>query len=343
VYRAIRHKVETRLSARRLILVWGGVGLLLCGVVTGWWGCGDPPPEYYVKQLKSRDQAERRKAANQLVRYYEKEEVVPLLLQEAESGYIRVRFEVMKLLGRFKDPRGVPVLIQALDDKSPRVAAVAAWALGELRAPEAMGSLLRYTYDPTPETRAYVIRALGPCHSYEREPALSDSAYGVVFRFLRASTPKVRIAALESMREFGYRGAAGEIIRMSRDPSPEVRHVAVQALGQIAAARTVKESEAVQTGGAAGTITKQRSPGQPVDRIAPVSERMRNNIIEALIVALDEDEYQSIRTKAIRALAEIGERRVIPHLERLQEQGTEDDQREARRALFRLRPSLEEE
>ena len=64
---------------------------------------------------------------------------------------------------------------------------------------------------------------------------------------------------------------------MSEDPSNEVRYVAVQALGQIGSAA-------------------QRRPA-------------RNAIYEALLVALDADELQSIRSKAVQALAEVGDKR----------------------------------
>jgi len=270
----------------------------------------------------------RARAANQLIRF-DADEVVPLLIEEAGSEYVRVRFEVMKMLGEFRDPRGLLVLIKGLDDKSPRVAAVAAWGLGELRAPEALPALLMYTHDPTPKVRQYVIGALGPCHSYEREPVLSDSAYSEVVRALQSSTPSVRVAALQSMREFGYRNAAEQILRMAHDPLPEVRHVVVQALGEIAATR--------EEGKPPRSVVGRRAP--TIDPIQPVSEEIRSRMVDALIESLEMDEYQSIRTKAIRALGEVRDERAIPHLERLVEQGSEEDVREARRVLEEIRSS----
>ena len=270
--------------------------------------CGGPSPEEYIHQLKSTQKAERIKAANQLIRF-DADEVVPLLIDEADSGYIRVRFEVMHLLGRFKDERAVPTLIEGLKDKSPRVAATAAWALGQIGVPAALGPLLKYVRDPTVEVRQYVLGALGPCHSYEAEPALSDSAFHVVRRALRAPKPKWRIAALQSLRAYGYRDAMQEVIRMSVDPSNEVRYVAVQALGHIGHAL--------------------RPPA-------------RDAVYEALVVALDADELQSIRDKAIHALAEVGDKRAVPHLQRLMREGTEEDQIAARLALYKLSPQVAE-
>ena len=277
--------------------------LLLCAA------CGGPSPEEYIRQLKSSQKVERVKAANQLIRF-DADEVVPLLIDEADSGYIRVRFEVVSLLGRFKDERAVPTLITALKDKSPRVAAMAAWALGQIGSSAALAPLLKYVRDPTVEVRQYVLGALGPCHSYAAEPALSDSAFRVVFRALRAPKPKWRIAALQSLRAYGYRDAVQEVIRMSVDPSNEVRYVAVQALGQIGH--------------------------------APLGAPARDAIYEALLVALDADELQSIRSKAMHALAEVGDKRAVPHLQRLMQEGTEKDQIAARLALYKLSPEVAE-
>ena len=121
---------------------------------------------------------------------------------------------------------------------------------------------------------------------------------------------------MQSLREYGYRDAAEHVIRLSRDPSPEVRHVAVQALGQIGSGQHV--------------------PPEGIDPIAPVGERMRNNIYEALLVALDADELQSIRIKAVRALLQVGDTRVVPQLQQLLREGTDKDKIEAQRALDRL-------
>lgn len=279
--------------------------LLLLSLVVCMKACGPRSPEPHFEQLRSLDKDERLKAANALLRYGG--EVVPRLIEEYGSGFIRVRFEVVKLLGRIKDERAVPVLIEALGDKSANVAQAAAWSLGELRSPAALGPLLNYTGDSSKGMREQVIRALGTCHSYELEPVLSDSAREEVFKSLRDPESDMRIRALLGMHEFGYRGATEEIIRMSRDVSAEVRHVAVQALGHIA------------VGSAPNAI--------------PPPPGVRQSIVEVLTVALDEVDYQTIRTKAVRALEKIGDPRVAPHLERLYQQGNAEDKRETKRVL----------
>ena len=307
----MKSEILRRWTIRRGLLL----GFVFAMVALGMGSCAVRSPEKHIQQLKSMQKVERTKAANELIRF-DADEVVPLLMEESGSGYIRVRFEVANLLGRFKDARAVPALVMMLQDKSPRVAAMAAWALGQIRSPDALTFLMEYTRDPTLEVRQYVLGALGPCHSYEVDPALSDSAFAVVIRALKATKPKWRISALQSLREYGYRDAAEHVIRLSRDPSPEVRHVAVQALGQIGSGQHV--------------------PPEGIDPIAPVGERRRNNIYEALLVALDADELQSIRIKAVRALLQVGDTRVVPQLQQLLREGTDKDKIEAQRALDKL-------
>ena len=283
-------------------------GALLAGLASGLCGCGEPSPEPYIEQLKSTHSDEREEAAYDLLRLGAA--VVPRLLEEVDSPSSRVRYIVVQLLGRLRDQRAVPVLVAALDDRSAAVAGKAAWSLAELRSPEALPALLDMAGHPTAERRREAVRALGFCHSYDWEPVLSAGALEKVFAALADSVPEVRIAALQSMRQFSYRRAAAEVVRMSRDPAPEVRYVAVQALGQIVAGV---------------------APGAEV-----LSPGRRKEIIAALVAALDEDQYQSIRTESIRALASSGDSGVVAHLERARREGTKEDGIEVKWALRRL-------
>ena len=285
-----------------VLLLWGGT---VAGTALA--GCSKPSPEPYIDLLQSQQSKQREKAAAKLLLYGD--EIVPRLMEEADHELIRVRFEVVRLLGRLRNPEAAPALIAALEDKSAMVAAVAAWSLGELQVPQAVEPMLRYAGEASKEVRKEVVRALGRCYSDSLEPAVKDSAYRVVFRALKDPTPRVRVNALLGIREFGYRGAAEEVIRMTRDPSAKVRHVAVQALGQLASGRA--------------------------PRARPISARTRENVVEALIASLEEP-MQTIRTKAIRSLEMIGAPRAAPHLRPLAESGTAEDRREAGRVLENL-------
>ena len=86
------------------------------------------------------------------------------------------------------------------------------------------------------------------------------------------------------------------------------------------------------------------SPCRPLGQIghAPLHRPARDAIYEALVVALDAAELQSIRSKAVHALAEVGDERAVPHLQRLMKEGTEKDQTAARQALYKLSPQVAE-
>ncbi|MFH1567851.1 MAG: HEAT repeat domain-containing protein [Gemmatimonadota bacterium] len=287
---------------------WGtSVGLVLA-LWAGLAACENYDPQEDVNHLKSQQAEVREKAAGRLVR--RGEEVVLLLLPETRSEYTRVRFEVARLLGRIRDPRATEALVAMLDDKSANVWQMAAWALSELRAAEAVPKLLENTHSVSKGVRAEAVRGLGLCYSDTVWGALRDSIQGQVLAALQDPVSEVRIAALLSARELGYGGASDQVIRMTRDPSDEVRYVAVQALGQLATGDTPRS-------------------------VGPVSERVRASIVEALVAELDEP-LQSIRTKAVRSLEQIGAPEAAPHLERLRSQGTAEDVREAGRVLEKL-------
>jgi len=271
--------------------------------------CNEPDPEPHIALLKSLQPEVREKAAGKLVIYGES--VVPRLIEETYSDYTRVRFEVARILGRIRDPRATDAMIRLLDDSSFNVAAYAARGLGELRAARSVPTLLRFTNSPARVFRQQVVWALGRCYDDSIHAGLGDSVLHVVERGLHDPTPDVRVVALQSARELGYRGMSAQLIRMARDPSAEVRHVAVQALGQVAIGDTPRPS-------------------------GPVGEQMMSGIVDALLAAVDEP-HQSIRTKAVRALERMGPPpQTEAALQRMLAGGTIEDQREARRVLEKL-------
>lgn len=271
-------------------------------------GCELRPTDSYIEQLGSGDSDERRKAAMELLR--RGPVVLPALIQELASERSQVRYIVVQILGKIAEPEAVDALIACLDDRSPEVAGKAAESLADHGSPLALPALLGYADHTTTLRRSRAIRALGFCHSYEEEPELSDSAHRRIVSALNDTASQVRIAAIEAVREFGFKGAATPLIRLSHDLAPEVRHVAVQALGQIL------------TGVAPNS--------------EPVGPATREQIFAVLVDALDEPNFKSIRAKAMRALGQIGDQRAIPHLERVLGEGDESDRREAGWALEHL-------
>ena len=295
-----------RAERRNITLTAAAAGLAGLAAALAGLACGDPDPEPQIQLLRSLQPEIREKAAGKLLLYGDR--VVPRLIQETESSYTRVRFEVARLLGRLRDPRAADALIRLLDDSSFNVASYAAWGLGELKAKKALPSLLRFTETPAKTFRQQIVQALGPCYDDTLHAALDDSVRRVIERAFHDPVPGVRIAALGSARHLGYAGMVEALIRLAADHEAKVRHVAVQTLGQAAIGRA------------------PRSSGP-----APAAERAA--IEQALVLCL-EDSYQSIRTKAVRALEQMGPPPgAAPALRRLAEGGTVEDRREAGRVL----------
>ena len=295
-------------KSRYIARAAGAVGLLALAALLAA-ACAKPDPEPQIQLLRSLQSEVREKAAGKLLLYGDR--VVPRLIQETQSSYKRVRFEVARLLGRMRDPRATDALIRLLDDDSYNVAAYAAWGLGEMKAKKALPSLLRFAETPSKILRKPVMQALGPCFDDTLHAALGDSVRGVIERAFHDPVPGIRIAALGSARHLGYEGMVDGLIRLAGDQQAKVRHVAVQTLGQAAVGRA------------------PRSPG-------PLAGAERAAVEEALVASL-RDSYQSIRTKAVRALEQMGPPpSAAPALRRLAEGGTDEDRREAGRALDNL-------
>jgi HEAT repeat protein len=300
--------LDTVTHRRRIIYPKGilAASLALVGLTLA---CAEFDPEPQIALLKSLHSDVREKAAGKLVIYGEP--VVPRLIEESSSDYTRVRFEVARILGRIRDPRATDTLIRLLDDRSFNVAAYAARGLGDLEAKQALPTLLRFTDTPARIFRQQVVWALGRCYGDTAHAGLRDSVQHVVERALHDPTPDVRVAALQSARQLGYIGMIEQLLRLARDQSAEVRHVAVQALGQVASGDTPRLSDSL-------------------------TEQQLKATVDVLLGSLQES-HQSIRTKAVRALEAIGAPETAETaLRRLLARGTTEDQREARRVLEAL-------
>jgi HEAT repeat protein len=226
-------------------------------------GCADRQAADLVERLKTRDAEELQQVTGKLVRL-PNAIAVPALRQGLRAEKWRTRYMSCQLLGRFQALEAIPDLIVALRDSIGGVRAQAAGALGQLVAgqatqplialldddnevvqiaaadalarigsPEALPSLCRLSESRSLAVRVAAIKALGPCHDDTLAPLLSAQALNLTHQALDDVYIRVRIAAIVSLRALEYRGAVDDLLRLLRDPSPEVVHVAVQALGEI--------------------------------------------------------------------------------------------------------------
>lgn len=234
--------------------------LAMCLVVTA---CAEKKVEDLVKRLKTRDAQELREVTGKIARL-PNALAVPALRQGLHAAKWRTRYMSAKLLGRFQAQEAIPELIDALDDSIGGVTVQAAGALGALQAQEAVPGLIdllddtnevvqiaaanalgqisapaalpalgRLSESVVMSVRAAAISALGPCHDSSSAPQQSAHALRRTRRALDDVFVSIRIAGIVSLRSFDYRGSVDDLLRLLNDPSTEVQHVAVQALGEI--------------------------------------------------------------------------------------------------------------
>jgi HEAT repeat protein len=225
--------------------------------------CAEKEVEDLVDRLRTRDAQELRQVTGRIARL-PNALAVPALRKGLHAGKWRTRYMSAKLLGRFQAQEAIPELIDALDDSIGGVRVQAAGALGALQAqgavprlidlldsdnevvqigaadalglissPAALPALGRLSESVAMSVRAAAISALGLCQDYTSAPQQSADALRRTRRALDDVFVGIRIAGIVSLRGFDYRGSVDDLLRLLRDPSAEVQHVAVQALGEI--------------------------------------------------------------------------------------------------------------
>jgi TonB family protein len=167
-----------------------------------------PMPRNLQAELKSKDPAVRRDAANQLGSQRIRPAVKPLLdlLWDGDAG---VREAAAFALGQIADPLAVKSLRRVISDKDAGVRAAAAFGLGMAGDESTVEVLSDALGDPDSEVRGSAVFALGLMHDD---------------------------------------GAVDQIIEMLNDSSFDVRYDAVWALGQIGAADAVDPIRASLSG-----------------------------------------------------------------------------------------------
>ncbi|MCS7209222.1 MAG: HEAT repeat domain-containing protein [Fimbriimonadales bacterium] len=255
---------------------------------------------------------------------------VPILAQALRDTENNIRCEAAKALGQIGDPQAVPALIEALQDVDRDVRRAAARALGQIGDSQAVPALRVHA-----ELLSEAKHALEQLNASDFPLTLAvqtlahQGEWGVLVRGLTTETVQqavcvlginavpMLIQALEdpSTRRAAYRTLGNALIGMIEstfmqgldDNDAEVRHNAVNVLGQISA------------------LTVRELPQKLQDELAYVRSAAAYAIgriccehpLEALIEALrDVDAY--VRLAAAKALGDLGNPKAIPALERVQ-------------------------
>lgn len=155
----------------------------------------------------------------------EARESVPELIAALEDPVSSVRENAAYALGKIEDPAAVEALGERLSsDRSDDVREVAAWALGETEDVRAVAALVAALDEATDRRlRARIVRALGET----RQPA----ALPVLDSMLIGRDSWLGREALEAVARIGTPAAKAVLVRALTSPDPEVRSMAVRALG----------------------------------------------------------------------------------------------------------------
>ncbi|HJL25680.1 MAG TPA: HEAT repeat domain-containing protein, partial [Polyangiaceae bacterium LLY-WYZ-15_(1-7)] len=240
------------------------------------------------------------------------------LERQLETGDVRQRREVVRLLTHYPAEEVREPLLRALRDPDPAVRREAADAAGAVRLRAAGPLLAEWLEDPDPDVRAGAARALGRIGDPRPVPSL--------VRALGDASAAVRRAAVVALAAMGDEEGVEVVVPLLGrldDDDPEVRVEAAHALGALGDPRAVvplvgrarDESPDVRQAvyGALGALGDPRASA-------------------ALVQAL-RDENQSARLAAIAALGRLGAPRAVePLVDLLRDR----DARAARAAVVAL-------
>ena len=158
-------------------------------------------------------------------------------IKDLESEIPDIRSESAWLLGNSGDKRAVPALIKALGDKDSSVRWSAAKSLGKLGDKRAFTPLIQIIKDPDKDVREDVVEALG---------GLGDErAVKPLIRVIkdRNEYKYIKGKAVESLGRIRKAEAFGSLLKVLKDPSPELRISAVVTLGCIKEKKAIPDLE----------------------------------------------------------------------------------------------------
>lgn len=261
------------------------------------------PSGIFVDQLQSDEPGDRRFAAWALAEIKDSESVEALTLALTDQDS-QVRQYSARALGRMKHQRTAGALLNVLRDPDARVREEAAQALGLLRDIKAVSSLVSSLQDGVAYVRRAAASALGligDCAALEAlTQALSDQNMGV-----RSDVANALGLVLSDCAEGSLGGSVAALIRLVRDPEPDVRASAVKALGYAGgpkALKVVRLALADETGPVRASAIRSMSilsPGDALQRaiagLADPHPDVRRESILSLVLVDDEDRLDLVK------------------------------------------------
>jgi len=258
-----------------------------------------------------------------------------------------VRLAAIEALGRIGDPSCAEDLIRAFSDAPKHLCLAVLKAMGNLRNTRSLRFLTGFLKKPDPDLKHIAIESLGMLKDKRSVPDL--------IKAMDDSDWSIRSAAVQALARIGDRRCAGALREGLKDPDDIVKKEAIRTLGALgdqAAANAMLpflhdehvQDEVLKSLERLGIPDLvpfaehfRRSNARLKCRLVALLGRLRKpGMVEFLTGILDQ-EFFTVRCWVAKALGDLGDRRAIPPLRRLQkEDPSEEVRKEAAAALKKL-------
>jgi HEAT repeat protein len=264
--------------------------------------------EALLQTLSEADVSPRRRALESLGRLGDERALDAVRTALADASPV-IRAGAVAAYGRIAKAKATPVLIEALREDDAQVRAAAAAALGQLRSPETALALLQFIGALDAERLAKARNALAGFFT-----AYGDATGAIVESGLRSEDVTVRRgAALTADVILNVPNATDALAMLLRDPSPELRRLALNGLAR----RKFPDltNEAVRILMRDDSSELRAFSAQLLGEFGSSS----SSVADALRSALRADASEEVRRRAGVALDRLGMARVVlPNRERVE-------------------------
>ncbi len=278
-------------------------------------------------------------------------ELVTALLQAVDDATQKVRLEAIYTLGVVARPPlqadAVPALIKALDHYDPQVRAGAAEVIGRLQVTSAGDALMKAVNDSKEPVRFAAMRALGELRDGSAVEALTQ-------QFTFYGKGEGAWSALDALARIGHASSVPLFKSRLGDKDPYLRRAAAEGLGR---AGDTSEIAALEIGAgndgspmvrAAMAFTLQKLGRNYVTRLVDfMSSQKMVPQIEGYLLELGppvarelparlQEPDPAVRAHVADVLGAIGDRSMLPALQKAAEDRDRDAAEAAKRAIERI-------
>ncbi len=286
---------------------------------------------------------QKRLEAVQKLRALEDPEGVPILVDALNDGEAAVRTEAASALGDFKHPAAIKALISALRDHAEAVQEAAAQALKKNGDRSVIEPLVGLLLGGTPGVQHYTAQTLDALNWVPRTPGEQISYYVARGDFkrvsmfgpaaikalaavLRSGTNERRVAAANTLAEFGEASTLDLLVNALGDSEAAVRAAAINGLARMGDSRAVPGLL---------PLLQDRDRNVRVAAVTALGQMMAKEAILPLMEMVRDREWE-VRAVLAEALGRFGDRSALPAALELTKDADQEVRQNAVEALGRL-------